>query len=94
MSAKGRLNPPPSVLSRWGLTGLHAEVHINDIWLRRALIPAGVFRSDWDVSQHYDRCEAAFLQYARHGNVLPGALDWCIWELARAAGSGAFASPA
>ena len=88
------VGPKTAALIESGLTGLHAEVHINDIWLRRALIPAGVFRSDWDVSQHYDRFEAAFLLYARHGNVLPGALDWCIWELARAAGSGAFASPA
>ena len=42
------------------------------------------------VDQHYDRFETAFLQYARHGNVSPGALDSCIWALARDAGSGAF----
>ena len=87
------VGPKTAALIESGLTGLHAEVHINDIWLRRALTPAGVFRSDWDVAQHYDRFEAAFLQYARHGNVLPGALDWCIWDLARKAGSRAFTQP-
>ena len=73
-----------------GFRGPQAEVHVNDIHLRRALLLSGVFRAHWDVDQHYDRFEAAFLQYARHGNVSPGALDWCIWELARDAGSSAF----
>ena len=66
-----------------GVTGGNAAVHINDIWLRRALIPVAVFRSEWQVDHDYNRFEDAFLQYARHGNVTPGALDWCIWELAR-----------
>lgn len=66
-----------------GITGGTAPVHINDIWLRRALIPVGVFRSEWQVDHDYNRFEDAFLQYAWHGNVTPGALDWCIWELAR-----------
>ena len=26
---------------------------------------------------------STFLQYARHADVTPGALEWCIWDLAR-----------
>ena len=89
MRLKG-VGPKTAALIESGFRGSRAEVHVNDIWLRRALIPAGVFRSHWDVAQHYDRFEAAFLQYARHGKVSPVALDWCIWELAREEGSGAF----
>ena len=70
------VGPKTAALIVSGATGGDAPVHVNDIWLRRALTPAGVFRSEW-------RFEDAFLQYARHGNVTPGALDWCIWELAR-----------
>ena len=55
-------------------------------WQRRALTPIGVFRDNWNHEQHYDRFEEAFLQYARHGNVAPVALDDGIWELARDAG--------
>jgi hypothetical protein len=84
------VGPKTAALIEMGLRGPHAEVHVNDIHLRRALLRSGVFRAYWDVDQHYDRFETAFLQYARHGNVAPGALDWCIWDLARAAGSSAF----
>lgn len=77
------VGPKTAALIVSGVTGGNAAVHINDIWLRRALIPAGVFRPEWQVDHDYDRFEDAFLQYARHGNVTPGALDWCIWELAR-----------
>ena len=62
------------------------EFAIIDIWLIRALMRIGVFRSEWRVERHYDRFEAAFLQYAAHGNVPPGALDLCIWEQARTVG--------
>ena len=72
------------------VTGGHAAVHINDIWLRRALTPAGVFRREWDPEHDYDLFEEAFLQYARQGNVKPGPLDFCIWDLARDAGQSAF----
>lgn len=91
-----RLNgvgPKTAALIESGFRGSSAEVHVNDIWLRRALMPAGVFRAHWAVSEHYGRFEAAFLQYARHGGVLPAHLDWCIWELAREAGSKAFEQP-
>ena len=77
------VGPKTAALIVSGATGGNAPVHVNDIWLRRALTPAGVFRSDWQVEYDYDRFEEAFLQYARHGNVTPGALDACIWELAR-----------
>ena len=55
---------------------------------QRCSAPIGT-RSPWDA-QHQDRFVTAFLQYARHGKVSPGALDWCIRDLAREAGSGAF----
>ena len=84
------VGPKTAALIESGFRGPHAEVHVNDIHLRRALLLSGVFRAHWDVDQHYDRFEAAFLQYARHGNVPPVALDMCIWELARDAGSEAF----
>ncbi|MCY4663066.1 MAG: hypothetical protein OXC00_00210, partial [Acidimicrobiaceae bacterium] len=77
------IGPKTAALIVSGVTAGNAPVHINDIWLRRALIPAGVFRPAWQVDHDYNRFEDAFLQYARHGNVTPGALDWCIWELAR-----------
>ena len=48
-------------------TGGHAEVHINDIWLRRSPTAAGVFRADWEAEHHYDRFKEAFLQCADHG---------------------------
>ena len=48
------------------------EFAIIDIWLIRALMRIGVFRPEWRVERHYDRFEAAFLQYAAHGNVLAG----------------------
>ena len=63
-----------------------AEVAIVDIWLIRALTQAGVFRSEWRVDRHYHLFEAAFLQYAAHGRVSPGALDLCIWEQSRRIG--------
>lgn len=84
------VGPKTAKLIESGFRGPHAEVHVNDIHLRRALRLSGVFRAHWDVVQHYDRFETAFLQYARHGNVPPGALDSCIWDLARDAGSEAF----
>ena len=84
------VGPKTAALIEQGFRGPHAEVHVNDIHLRRALLRSGVFRAHWDIDQHYDRFEEAFLQYARHGNVSPGALDWCIWDLARNAGSSAF----
>ena len=62
------------------------EVAIVDIWLIRALRRSGVFRSEWRVDRHYERFEAAFLQYATQGEVPPGALDLCIWEQARRVG--------
>lgn len=63
-----------------------AEVAIVDIWLIRALTRAGIFRPEWRVDRHYHRFEEAFLQYAAHGQVPPGALDLCIWEQARRVG--------
>ena len=84
------VGPKTAALIEKGFKGPHAEVHVNDIHLRRALVPSGVFLKHWDVDQHYDRFATAFLQYARYGNVSPGALDWCIWDLARNAGSSAF----
>jgi len=84
------VGPKTARLIERGLMGLDAQVHINDIWQRRALTPIGVFRHNWNHEQHYDRFEEAFLQYARHGNVPPVALDTCIWEWARDAGSEAF----
>ena len=77
------IGPKTAALIVSGVTGGNAPVHINDIWLRRALVPAGVFQPEWQVDHDYDHFEDAFLQYARHGNVAPGALDWCVWELAR-----------
>ena len=77
------VGPKTAALIVSGATGGNAEVHVNDIWLRRALTSAGVFRRHWQVEHDYDRFEEAFLQYARHAGVMPGALDWCIWELAR-----------
>ena len=70
-----------------------AEVAIIDIWLIRALTTTGVFRPEWRVDRHYGRFETAFLQYAAHGEVSPGALDLCIWEQARRVGESLFASP-
>lgn len=84
------VGPKTAALIESGFRGPQAEVHVNDIHLRRALLHSGVFRAHWDVDQHYDRFEAAFLQYALHGNVAPVALDGCIWDLARDAGSEAF----
>ena len=77
------VGPKTAALIVTAVTGGSAPVHINDIWLRRALTPSGVFRPEWQVEHDYDRFEEAFLQYARQGEVTPGALDWCIWELAR-----------
>ena len=68
------------------------EFAIIDIWLIRALMQVGVFRPEWRVERHYDRFEAAFLQYAAYGNVSPGALDLCIWEQARTVGHMWFAA--
>lgn len=73
------------------LTG-SAQVAIVDIWLIRAMTSTGVFKSEWRVERHYDRFEEAFLQYAAHGNVQPGALDLCIWEEARIVGPDYFSS--
>ncbi|WP_419927269.1 hypothetical protein [Candidatus Poriferisocius sp.] len=64
------------------LTG-SAEVAIVSALLVRVLTWAGIFRPGWSAQRHYTRCEDAFLQYAEHGNVQPGALDLCIWEKAR-----------
>jgi len=89
MGLKG-VGPKTAALIESRVRGPHAEVHVNDIHLRRALRHCGVFRAHWDADRHYDRFEAAFLQYARHGNVPPGALDSCIWDWARNAGSSAF----
>ncbi len=69
-----------------------AEVAIVDIWLIRALTQAGVFRPEWRVERQYERFEAAFLQYAAHGRVSPGALDLCIWEQARRVGHSWFST--
>ena len=67
-------------------------VAIIDIWLIRALTQNGVFGREWRVNRHYDRFEAAFLQYAAQGRVPPGALDLCIWEQARRVGHSEFAA--
>ena len=77
------VGPKTAAMIESGFKGFDAEVHVNDIWLRRALIPVGIFRSDWNVEHHYDRFEQAFLQFASHGDVPPVALDWCIWSEAR-----------
>ena len=68
------------------------EVAIIDIWLIRALTKNGIFGREWRVDRHYERYEAAFLQYATHGQVPPGALDLCIWEQARRVGHAHFAA--
>lgn len=67
-----------------------AHVAIIDIWLGRALTHAGVFRSEWHLTRDYRHLEEAFLQYAMLGDVLPGALDLCIWEQARSVGRSHF----
>lgn len=67
-----------------------ADVAIIDIWLVRAMTWIGVFRPEWRVERHYDLFEDAFLQYAAHGDVEPGALDLCIWEEARIVGPSYF----
>lgn len=77
------VGPKTARLIESGFTGLDAEVLVCDIWLQRALERVGVFRDFWDLTRHYDRFEDAFLQYARHGDVAPIALDQCIWTLAR-----------
>ncbi len=64
------------------LTG-SAKVALVGIWPVRALTWAGIFRPEWNPQRHYTKYEEAFLQYAEHGNVQPGALDLCIWEKAR-----------
>ena len=74
------------------LTG-SAEVAIIDIWLIRALTSIGIFKPDWRVERHYGKYEEAFLQYAAHGNVQPGALDLCIWQQARIVGTNYFPLP-
>ena len=63
------VGPKTAALIIAAVTGGHAAVPINDIWLRRALTPAGVFRREWDPEQHYDRFEETFLQYARQAKV-------------------------
>ncbi len=68
------------------------DLAIIDVWLVRALTRIGVFLPEWRVERHYDRYEAAFLQYAAHGNVSPGALDLCIWEQARTVGHSQFSA--
>lgn len=67
-----------------------ADMAIIDIWLIRAMTWIGVFRPEWRVDQHYDLFEEAFLQYAAHGSVQPGALDLCIWEESRIVGPSYF----
>ena len=67
-----------------------ADMAIIDIWLIRAMAWIGIFRPEWRVERHYDKFEAAFLQYAAHGNVEPGALDLCIWEESRIVGPSYF----
>ncbi len=64
------------------LTG-SAEVAIVSAALVRALNSAGISKPEWSAQRHYTRYEEAFLQYAAHGNVQPGALDLCIWEKTR-----------
>ncbi len=64
------------------LTG-SAEVAIVSAVLVRALTRAGISRPEWSAQRHYTRHEEAFLQYAAHGRVQPGALDLCIWEKTR-----------
>lgn len=73
------------------VTGSSA-VAIIDIWLVRALTPAGIFREVWRVERHYERYEQAFLQYAQHGSVSAGALDLCVWEQARTVGQTYFSA--
>ncbi len=63
------VGPKTAALIIAAVTGGHAAVPINDIWLRRALTPAGVFRREWDPEHHYDRFEETFLQYARQAKV-------------------------
>ena len=67
-----------------------ARVAIVDIWLDRALTYAGVFRPEWGLARDYCLYEEAFLQYSALGNVLPGALDLCVWEQARSVGRSHF----
>ncbi len=64
------------------LTG-SAEVAIVSAVLVRVLTWTGIFRPGWSAQRHHTRCEDAFLQCARQGNMQPGALDLCIWEKAR-----------
>ena len=45
------VGPKTAALIESGFRGARAEVHVNDIWLRRALIPAGVFPAPTGTSR-------------------------------------------
>lgn len=54
-------------------------VAIIDIHVRRAGVAAGIFDAGWRVETHYDLFEAAFLEWARCGDVSAALLDAYIW---------------
>lgn len=57
-----------------------SHVAIIDIHVHRAAVKAGVFDPSWAPSRDYWTMEAAFLGWARHGEVTPADLDAVIWE--------------
>jgi thermostable 8-oxoguanine DNA glycosylase len=85
----GGIGPKTAAWIVRNVTG-SARVAIVDIWLDRALTHAGVFRAEWGLARDYCLYEDAFLQYAALGDVLPGALDLCVWEQARSVGRSHF----
>lgn len=57
-----------------------SDVAIVDIHVQRAGVAAGVFDATWDPARHYWVMEAAFLEWARHGEVSAADLDAVIWR--------------
>lgn len=57
-----------------------SDVAIIDIHVHRAAVKAGVFDSTWTPSRDYWTMEAAFLGWAKHGEVTAADLDAVIWE--------------
>lgn len=56
-----------------------SEVAVVDIHVLRAGIDATVFDPSWTPHQQYDRLEAFFLAWARHGGVSAADLDAVVW---------------
>jgi N-glycosylase/DNA lyase len=58
-----------------------APVAVVDVHLRRAGLGAGFFDPGWRLPRDYNRFESAFLEVARHGEVVPGQLDHTVWSI-------------